>query len=370
MALQSHWQDLNPVSLVLWPLSALLLLLVFVRRQLYAVGVLKRFRASVPVIVVGNIAVGGTGKTPLTIALLDLLRQQGISAGVVSRGYKGQVQAEPLLVNESTSAVVAGDEPVLIARQSGVPVCVFPKRKLAIEKLLQAQSVDVVICDDGLQHYALERDLEIAVVDAQKLHGNGFLLPAGPLREPVSRLNFTELVVFNHTALSPQCRSQVSVDDSRDSDQEGETSAGSRTSASQLPQAEAEEMFFRLEVTGFRNLATGEIQPLDTFKPVQCVAIAGIANPDSFFSQLERAGLLILPLRFDDHHRYQEQDFEHMPGEPVLMTEKDAVKCRDLKLRLDHFWEATTKTVLSPVLEQTFLSRVNDLLVGSSARNE
>ncbi|MBX2824937.1 MAG: tetraacyldisaccharide 4'-kinase, partial [Gammaproteobacteria bacterium] len=180
---------------VLWPLSQLYRVITQTRRWLYRLGIFSSWKSPVPVVVVGNISVGGTGKTPLVIALVELLQTRGLNPGVVSRGYGGAKHERPLLVDNTLSPEECGDEPLLIARRTGQPVCVCAERSLAVQYLLSKKNVNIVVCDDGLQHYALQRDLEIAVVDHERQHGNQRLLPAGPLREPVARLRSVDFVV-------------------------------------------------------------------------------------------------------------------------------------------------------------------------------
>jgi tetraacyldisaccharide 4'-kinase len=246
-----------------------------------------------PVIVVGNLSVGGTGKTPLVIALVALLRERGWSPGVISRGYGGSARA-PREVRCDSDPAEVGDEPLLIRQRADCPVFVSPKRLEAARALIEA-GADVVVSDDGLQHYALPRDVEIAVVDGARRFGNGRLLPAGPLREPVERLASVDFVICNG----------------------GEPEPG--------------ELSMALEGDTAVHLADGEWRPLTDLAGRKIVAMAGIGNPDRFFSHLEAAGLNFEPVAWPDHHVYSADDFRSVPVDtPVLMTEKDAVKCRRL----------------------------------------
>lgn len=248
----------------------------------------------VPVIVVGNIAVGGTGKTPFTLWLVEELRALGYRPGVVSRGYGGRSPCYPLPVTPATDPDLCGDEPALIVRRSRVPMAVAPDRVAAARWLLETGEVDVILADDGLQHLRLARDMECCVVDASRGTGNGALLPAGPLRERPSRLQAVDWVVVN----------------------------GGSWSA-----APAHSIGMSLTTTTAVALASGESRPLGDFAGRRVHAVAGIGNPARFFTSLRAAGLEVVEHPFPDHHRYAEIDLAFGGTAPVLMTEKDAVKC-------------------------------------------
>lgn len=271
----------------------------------------------VPVIVVGNLSVGGTGKTPLVIALVAVLREHGWSPGVISRGY-GSSARMPREVHCDSDPAEVGDEPLLIRQRAGCPVFVSPKRLEAARAVIEA-GADVVVSDDGLQHYALPRDVEIAVVDGVRRYGNGRLLPAGPLREPVERLASVDFVVCNGGEPAP-----------------GESS-------------------MTLEGATAVRLADGERRPLAAFAGQKTVAMAGIGNPERFFSHLAAAGLNFEPVALPDHHAYSPDDFRSVPEDtPVLMTEKDAVKCR----RLDdpRIWYIPVSARLDPAFAPRLLN--------------
>lgn len=261
------------------------------RRALYRRGVLRSTTLPVPVVVVGNIVVGGAGKTPLVIALVEALRRRGFKPGVVSRGYGGEGHG-PRLLDARPDPRRVGDEPALIRARTGVPVAVGADRPAAA-RLLLAHAVDVVIADDGLQHLALARNVEICVVDGARRFGNGRLLPAGPLREPVSRLRWVGHVVCNGYA--PQ--------------------------AGEVP--------MRLALGDAVALVDPALRrPLGMFGAQRVHAVAGIGNPARFFDALKLSGLEVVEHPFADHHRYVASDLAFGDGAPVLMTEKDAVKCR------------------------------------------
>jgi tetraacyldisaccharide 4'-kinase len=305
--LESQWARIGPAAILLLPLTAAFAVVTSLRRALYRAGFLKGWRARVPVIVVGNITVGGSGKTPLVIAIVERLREAGFRPGVVSRGY-GAVPPgteDPLGVVRVFPGVTtperAGDEPVLIAERCGVPVFVSTDRPRAVQALLAANpEVDVVVSDDGLQHYALARQVEIAVVDGARLFGNGMLLPSGPLREPVARLASVDAVVLNGGAASLDL---------------------ARRSFSMAPGNER-----------FVSLADGRLLASADFalmaRGLRTHAIAGIAHPARFFDHLARLGVHATGHPFSDHHAFQPGELRLPEADLVVMTEKDAVKCR------------------------------------------
>ena len=275
------------------PLSALFAVVAFTRRLMFKAGILRTHRFEVPVIVVGNITVGGTGKTPLVMWLVDHLVQKGWRPGIVSRGYGGKAQHWPQQVRADSDPAIVGDEAVMLAARTGCPMCVGPDRPAAVAALLAHTDVNIVVSDDGLQHYALGRDLEIAVIDGDRRLGNGLLLPAGPLREPASRLKQVDLVIVN-----------------------GEGRRGEHSM-----------MLYQPVVT---DLWQREPRSIDAFAGKAVHAVAGIGNPQRFFDLLESHGLVVTPHPFPDHHAYGADDLVFSPELPVMMTEKDAVKCRRL----------------------------------------
>jgi len=289
-----YWFGGHPVPAWARALAGVYAALVALRRGLYRIGLLRRHRAGVPVIVVGNITAGGTGKTPLTIALVERLRAAGFKPGVASRGYGRSGAGQARWVDAATPPADGGDEPVLIARQTGTRVRV-DRDRVAAAKALVAAGCDVVICDDGLQHYRLQRDVEIEVIDGARRYGNGRLMPAGPLREPALRAAACDFRVVN------------------------------------LPDAEDGAAFgewpMHLQVDDALPLRGGRPKPLSAFAGQRVHAVAGIGNPGRFFTMLRSQGLGVVPHAFADHHAYQAGDFAFGSELPVLMTEKDAVKC-------------------------------------------
>jgi tetraacyldisaccharide 4'-kinase len=257
-------------------------------------------RLPMPVLVVGNIAVGGTGKTPLTLWLVEQAQALGFRPGVISRGYGGRAPAYPMRVRSNSDAAHCGDEPLLIAQRSGVPVAVAPDRIAAGRLLIEQDHVDLLIADDGLQHYRLARDLELCVVDGARGLGNGHRLPAGPLREAPSRLRQVDAVIVNGALHEP------------------------------LPAHGRLQLAMQLAISEAVPLAGGPILPLRHFAGQTVRAIAGIGNPPRFFAALEALGLKVIGQAFPDHHRYRRSDLARHDGLPLLMTEKDAVKCSHL----------------------------------------
>jgi len=270
------------------PLAALYGGVTRLRRRLYRSGWLSSVRLPVPVVVVGNISVGGTGKTPLTIALADALRARGLRPGVVSRGYGGS-EAGPVLLDASADPARFGDEPCLI-HAAGTPVAIGRDRPAAARLLLDA-GCDVILADDGLQHYRLRRDVEICVIDGARRFGNRRLLPAGPLREPLARLGEVDFRVCNGVV------------------------------------AESGEVPMRLEGGIARALHGSATQPLEAFRNQRVHALAGIGHPQRFFDDLRAHGLDVVSHPFPDHHAYTSGDLDFGDTAPLLMTEKDAVKC-------------------------------------------
>ena len=287
------WSGESPLWLLLLPLSWLYGLVSGLIRLSYKLGLKKAWRAPVPVVVVGNLTAGGNGKTPVVIWLVEQLQQQGIRVGVVSRGYGGKAETYPLLLDPETTTAQAGDEPVLIFQRTGAPVAVSPVRSDAVKALLAAHPVQLIITDDGLQHYRLARDKEIVVIDGVRRFGNGWWLPAGPMRERASRLKSVDAIITN----------------------------GGTALAGEIP--------MRLQPGQAVNLLTGERRVLTQLHHV--VAMAGIGHPPRFFATLENSGLQpVKTVALADHQALTLTDVEALtaPGQTLIMTEKDAVKCR------------------------------------------
>jgi len=300
-SLETYWYSDRPISWLLVPVSWLYRLVVALRRLLYFVRIFPVTRLSVPVIVVGNITVGGTGKTPLVEALAKMLENEGYRPGLVSRGYGGNAAKWPQQVRGDSDPVSVGDEAVLLARRTGCPMAVGPKRVAAALALLKYNQCDVIISDDGLQHYALARDIEIAVIDGVRRMGNGHLLPAGPLREPKRRLKKVDLVVANGGGTR------------------GEFTMNTRLG---LPR---------------RLIDNREADDWSMFTGGQVHGVAGIGNPARFYNALEKREVNLTQHSYPDHHPFTQQDIDFGDHAPVLMTEKDGVKCKRFA-RLNHWY--------------------------------
>ncbi|CAM6555505.1 tetraacyldisaccharide 4'-kinase [Leclercia adecarboxylata] len=295
------WSGESPLWLLLLPLSWLYGLVSGLIRLSYKVGLKRAWRAPVPVVVVGNLTAGGNGKTPVVIWLVEQLTQRGIRVGVVSRGYGGKAERYPLLLTGQTTTAQAGDEPVLIFQRTGAPVAVSPVRSEAVQALLSQTDVQMVITDDGLQHYALARDKEIVVIDGVRRFGNGLWLPAGPMRERASRLKSVDAVIVN----------------------------GGSAQAGEIP--------MQLRPGLAVNLLTGERR--DVAELPNLVAMAGIGHPPRFFSTLEACGARLLnTVPLADHQALSQAQVAGFtaPGQTLIMTEKDAVKCR--AFARDNWW--------------------------------
>jgi len=304
-----HWYRLSAVSLLLIPFSLVFSLLVRLRRSFYRLGILPSIRLRVPVIVIGNRTVGGTGKTPLVLWLAAELRRQGRRPAILCRGY-GAAETGPRAVLGGDDAGRVGDEPLLLVARSQCPVWVGRDRAATGNALLRAHpDCDVIVCDDGLQHYRLQRDIEIAVED-ERGHGNGLLLPAGPLREPADR---------PVDALVRNCEPAARAADASAS--ESRMAAHGGGTAPHVFQMQLEPSGFHLVCDPARTVAPGELAGK------RLHAVAGIGNPQRFFALLARLGLDPVCHAFPDHHAYRTTDLEFADCDWVLMTEKDAVKC-------------------------------------------
>lgn len=326
--LDHYWYSLNPLALLLFPFSLLFCLLAGIRRWAFRLGLKPVTRLPVPVIIVGNITVGGSGKTPLVAWLAERLKQAGYRPGIISRGYGGQAESWPQAVTAESDSRRVGDEPVLMARRTGLPVVVSPNRVEAGRYLLERYDCDLIISDDGMQHYALARDIEIAVLDAQRGLGNQLCLPAGPLRERPSRLTQVDFVVYN--------------------------GAEATTSGA-----------MQLNIGKLHALDDCDTRELAEFSGQRVHAIAGIGHPRRFFDTLRGAGLEPIEHPFADHHPFGEQDLKFADNLPVIMTEKDAVKCRHMIYKTDSkYWYLPVTAKLSDEFEQALLKRISEVKHG------
>ncbi|MBT3506186.1 MAG: tetraacyldisaccharide 4'-kinase [Piscirickettsiaceae bacterium] len=305
---------------MLLPFSILYQLAVGFRRLAYHLKILKQHHLNVPVIIVGNITVGGTGKTPAVIWLAMQLKQAGYKPGIISRGYGGHADHYPQEVKSTSDPKLVGDEPVIISQQTGCPMAVSPKRFDAAQFLLENHDCNVIISDDGLQHYALARDIEIVVVDGLRLFGNRYCLPAGPLREPIIRLRTVDFVIIN---------------------------GGNNAS----------QYVMTLNPGNVINVADGAVQKsLDNFKGETVHAVAGIGHPERFFDYLSDSGLIVEPHYFIDHHHFKAIDLHFDDDHPIIMTEKDAIKCR--AFATDNMWYIPVRATVNNDLDQHILTKL------------
>ena len=288
------WYQKNPLKWILWPIGGLYGIVMEIRRLLYRWGLKIGTKMPIPVIIVGNISVGGTGKTPVVIWLTEELQSRGYRVGIVSRGYGGVSEEWPQPVSPESDPVLVGDESVLLARATGCPVMVGPDRVIAAKTLLATEKLDLLISDDGLQHYGLDRALEIVVVDGMRGLGNGLCLPVGPLREFSFRLAKADAVIVNGDGW------------------------------------ECEDVFRAKPVAQRLYQVSSSIKKtLEEFRGTQVHAVAGIGNPNRFFHMLKEANIDVLPHPLPDHASLSKADIEFDDSRPVFITEKDAVKCQN-----------------------------------------
>jgi tetraacyldisaccharide 4'-kinase len=320
--LDAIWYKKHPVSLCLAPLGWLFCFAVLVRRFAYRATLRPIRWFPIPVIVVGNITVGGTGKTPLVVWLARFLKAHGYRPGIVCRGYRGKASRWPQQVRSDADPTTVGDEAVVLARGAGCPVAADPKRIEAVEALIRYSNCNIVISDDGMQHLALGRQIEIAVVDGIRRNGNGRCLPAGPLREPAGRLQQVDLIVTNGLA------------------RRGEYPMTLISRPARSVRDERQE------------------RPLASFRETPVHAVAGLGHPERFFEALRRAGVDVIPHAFVDHHEYRRNDIAFNDRFPVIMTEKDAVKCH--AFAEPRHWYIPVEAKPHPLLED----RVLQLLEG------
>ncbi len=313
---------------LLFPLTVLFFLLSLVRRTAFSIGLFKSYSVNKPIIVVGNIGVGGNGKTPVVIYLVELAKKLGFKPGVISRGYGGKAESYPYTLTNQSTTEQAGDEPVLIFKRCCVPVVVGSDRVVNAQELITL-GCDIIISDDGLQHYRLQRDVELIVVDGKRLFGNGLLLPAGPLREQTSRLNSADHIIYN-----------------------GECESRDNSS-----------LLMTLTATKLCHLKTGEEINLSDFLTgnLKVNAIAGIGSPQRFFDTLQHLGFTLVKQQgFIDHKDFTPNDFNQFNDDlPLLMTEKDAVKCH--KFVQENWWYLPVDAHFSEQDEKLLLQSLKKL---------
>ncbi|GMR17382.1 MAG: tetraacyldisaccharide 4'-kinase [Gammaproteobacteria bacterium] len=333
------WYGGSRWYLLLLPLSYVYGAIAGFRRALYERGILKIQTAAAPVVIIGNITAGGTGKTPLTVWLAEQLQQRGLRPGVVLRGYGADVGDAPLRVSADSDAGLVGDEALLLARRLRCPVVVHPDR-LAAANAVVALGANVVLADDGLQHYGLARDFEIAVIDAARGFGNKRLLPAGPLREPIARLETVDTVAVQQ---------------------------GHDTGKVLRREGDPTELQFRLVPSGVHSMHSDAVRDLQDFRGQKMHAVAGIGNPERFFRMLEAHGVEIIKHALPDHAAISQDDLEFDDGLQVIMTEKDAVKCQ--RLDTDRCWYVAVSVEFNDARSRSLLDVLhNDLRHAIAAR--
>jgi tetraacyldisaccharide 4'-kinase len=295
----TYWRNRNLISISLYPFSMLFRGIVFLRKFCYRAGIIKTHYFPIPIIVIGNITVGGCGKTPCVNALYYLLVANGWRPAVVARGYGGKAKSYPVYVDANSNPSEVGDEPLLLAKSGCTPLLVSADRCLAINEIVTNTDCNIIISDDGLQHYAMYRDIEIALFDKAVGVGNGFMLPAGMLREPLARLAAVDFILFK----------------------------GGLPAA---PMAYNEKLFaMDIIFDGFYSVVDGSLIDIIKIKKAnKVVSLAGIANPDSFKGLLENLGIRCELKIFSDHYKFSARDID-LAADYILMTEKDAVKCKD-----------------------------------------
>ncbi|CAH0990005.1 Tetraacyldisaccharide 4'-kinase [Sinobacterium norvegicum] len=340
--LQDRWYQPESVDdwsvRLLKPLAAVVKTVARRRYRDFTANPAAQDKPRCPVIVVGNITVGGTGKTPVVIYLIELLRRQGFTPGVVSRGYGGKAGHYPMRVTADSLGSEAGDEPLLIASRTGCPVVVDPNRTQAISALLSQTDCDIVISDDGLQHFAMARDLDIVVVDGHRGLGNQLCLPAGPLREPVERLADVDFILHNSTE------------------------ATLPTAANGVAQA-----VFTLQPGDAINCFDHSRRGVKTLAELgDIAAIAGIGHPQRFFSMLTTLGLSTTNTGYADHYAYSAQDLADKHEPVIVMTEKDAVKCRDFADR--RCWYIPIEAIFPPSFDRQLIDAINRITSLTSAQ--
>ena len=322
--IEKSWYNKSGLTVILEPLSWLFCLLVQIRRLLYRVKIFTTTDFDIPVIVVGNLTVGGTGKTPMVIELANLLKKHGYRPGIISRGYGGKARTWPQQVRWDGDPTMVGDEAILIARRTRCPMAVGPNRVSSVEALIKYTDCNIIISDDGMQHYALGRDIEIAVIDGIRRYGNEKCLPAGPLREPLKRLEHVNFKVTNGIA--------------------GPDEFAMTYKAEKL--CRADDPAVTLDISSLKNQTVH--------------AIAGIGNPQRFFDNLKLSGLDIIEHAFPDHYPFKRSDLDFGEIQPIVITEKDAVKCQ--RFYLHNVWYQPIKAILdNQFTEQllVMLERIN-----------
>ena len=330
--LHRMWYEGAPSYRLLLPLSGIYWFLITLRRFLYQIGLFGRHKAAVPVIVVGNITTGGTGKTPVTIWLVNALRERGLAAGIVSRGYGGSRSSTSMRVDSASDPTVVGDEPVLLAQRTQCPVVVDANRARAAQ-MLADDGVDVIVADDGLQHYRLERTYEICVIDGARGLGNRLLLPAGPLRETIDRLEEVDQILVN----------------GKRHEESGDITVGEQNAIE-----------FNLVASEVERLNGSLTRPIKRFSGTTVHGIAAIGNPTRFFDMLRAHGIQVIEHALRDHAAISQRDLEFGDDFDVLMTEKDAVKLGHVSS--DKYWVVPVDMQIDAVVSGPWLEQIESRL--------
>lgn len=305
--------------------SSVYIMMLSLRKKVFDLGIFKSFHPTVPVIVVGNLTIGGTGKTPLVIALAEYLKQGGYRPGIVSRGYGGKSPVYPLLITDQTTVIHAGDEAILLAQRTQCPIVISPKRVDAIRLLLNHADCNIILSDDGLQHLAMKRDIEIMVVDGERRFGNKQCLPLGPLREPVERSKTVDFIIINGNSHEDGYNMTV------------------------LPE-------------GFVHVETGQEYPLEHFKDQWVHVVTGIGNPRRFFDTLTHLQVNYNKREFPDHYMFTKKDLIFEQKFPIVMTEKDAVKCKQfVSPDVNDMYYLKVVTKLDPFFKENFMKKLNQV---------
>lgn len=344
--IEKGWYNNSKLNYVLLPLTCVFWLLSLIRKRLFNLGVFNQVNNQLPVIVVGNISVGGTGKTPFVIYLVELLKQQGYKPAIVSRGYGAKVDKQlpfPRLINADMPTELSGDEPKLLYLRTNCPVVISPSRVDAIDYVKNTTDANIVISDDGLQHYKMARDIEIVLLDAIRMFGNGWLLPVGPLRELPARLNSVDLTIVNSGSFS------------------------STPSAKQLANKQPD---YTLSASAPYNLIEPNLTLPKATQDTQVDVhlVSGIGNPERFLNTVESMGYKVnSTLWYPDHHHFTVSDFDQLEQDAlVLMTEKDAVKCRAFARK--NWFALPISAQISASVESEIIQLVTQLLPNAQSR--
>ncbi len=340
MSWPAFWKRKTWQSYLLSPLSSLVCWEAARRLKNFQQQNVAARQTQATVIVVGNVVVGGTGKTPFIVWLADQLKQSGFSVGILSRGYGAKNKEWPRLVSVSDTAETVGDEPLMLSQKTNCPVAVSPKRTEALALLTEQHDCDYVISDDGLQHYALQRDIEVVMIDAERQFGNQMCMPSGPLREPLSRIEEVDFCVWNGLNENEQIP--------------------------QLVYQQKTALKMQLLPVQFHKVADLQTSLsieafVAQFSQQETMAIAGIGNPQRFFNTLAELSLEFKTTAFADHHAFSRAELVGLPasssGNPIIMTEKDAVKCQDFAEASDEWWYLKVETACSPSLVQAIITK-------------